>query len=166
MTKSSIEHIQNMLRTIDYNANNTSKLAVDGFWGEQTENAVKVFQKAFSLPITGTPDFETIEAMENAFILSRDNLNASQSISPFPDTDIVYKLGDYSPIIIIIQVMINLISVRYSNIGSVNTNGRFGKDTEDAIKKLQDISGLNSNGQVDKATWNYIAVLYNSFSKR
>ena len=62
--------------------------------------------------------------------------------------------------------MINLISVRYSNIGSVNTNGRFGKDTEDAIKKLQDISGLNSNGQVDKATWNYIAVLYNSFSKR
>ena len=166
MTKASIEHIQHMLRSIDYNANNTSSLAIDGIWGEQTENAIRAFQTAFSLPVTGSADFETIEALEDAYIISRNNLNPSQSISPFPDTETVYRLGDYSPIIIILQVMINLISVRYSNINSINTNGRFGKDTEDAIKKLQDISGLNANGEVDKATWNYIAVLYNSFSKR
>lgn len=35
------------------------KIAVDGIYGQQTANAVKIFQQIFGLPQTGSTDFRT-----------------------------------------------------------------------------------------------------------
>lgn len=166
MNENTIQHIQEMLRAVGACSKRIPLIAVDGIWNEATDTALRAFQGEFNLPVTGQPDFETLETLENTYIICRNHLGKAAYITPFPDCETVYKSGDYSPVILILQVMINAIAIRYSNVNNVNYSGRMDQPTVDSVKSLQTCSGLVCNGRVDKITWNSIAMLYNSFATR
>ena len=54
-----VEQIQDQLNAISNNYPRIPKIAVDGIYGERTQNAVRVFQEVFGLPETGVVDYRT-----------------------------------------------------------------------------------------------------------
>ena len=54
-----VMQLQEQLNTIADTYSNIPKVAVDGIYGENTQNAVRQFQKVFDLPQTGVVDYRT-----------------------------------------------------------------------------------------------------------
>jgi peptidoglycan hydrolase-like protein with peptidoglycan-binding domain len=60
------------------------------------------------------------------------------------------------------QTYLNAISrERYPNIPTVNEDGSFGGNTENAVIAFQKSVGLNPTGVIDVTTWERISELYN-----
>ena len=71
------------------------------------------------------------------------------------------KLGDTGNNVKIIQTELNRISRNYPAIPKIaEENGIFGVDTENAVRKFQEIFYLQNNGTVDKSTWYKIKRYY------
>ena len=72
------------------------------------------------------------------------------------------RVGDGGNNVRILQVELNRIARNYPAIPRIeNENGIFGIDTENAVRKFQEIFNLNQTGEVDKATWYRIKQYYN-----
>ncbi len=72
------------------------------------------------------------------------------------------RVGDAGNNVRILQVELNRIARNYPAIPKIeNENGIFGVDTENAVRKFQEIFNLNQTGEVDKATWYKIKQYYN-----
>lgn len=72
------------------------------------------------------------------------------------------KLGDAGNNVQIIQTELNRIAQNYPAIPKISeVNGIFGIDTENAVRKFQEIFSLAVTGEVDKATWYRIKQYYN-----
>lgn len=71
------------------------------------------------------------------------------------------RLGDVSPEVQVVQVMINRISVAYPAIPRVwPVDGIFGPDTEAAVREVQHVFNLAVDGVVGKSTWYMMVYLY------
>ena len=72
------------------------------------------------------------------------------------------QLGDSGNDVKIIQTQLNRISRNYPAIPRISAeNGIFTIETENAVRKFQQIFNLTQNGQVDKPTWYKIKQYYN-----
>ena len=67
-TNNDVRTIQEQLNAISNNYPKIPKLPVTGYYGEQTQNAVKIFQEIFDLPQTGNVDFATWYEISNIFV--------------------------------------------------------------------------------------------------
>lgn len=67
-TGNSVRMIQEQLNSISNNYPLIPKLRVDGVYGPQVAEAVKVFQQTFFLPVTGSVDFSTWYAISNIYV--------------------------------------------------------------------------------------------------
>jgi len=71
------------------------------------------------------------------------------------------RVGDAGNNVKIIQTQLNRIARNYPAIPQIaQENGIFGVDTEEAVRKFQQIFGLTQNGEVDKSTWYQIKKYY------
>lgn len=71
------------------------------------------------------------------------------------------RLGDAGNNVKIIQTQLNRISDNYPAIPKIREpNGVFGVDTENAVRKFQEVFDLNQTGEVDKSTWYRIKQYY------
>lgn len=84
-TGDDVKKIQEALKNLDYDI---GKSGADGIFGKNTEKAIKAFQEANGLKITGIVDEETIAALEKA---SGSAKGLSESVSGLIDN--VDKLG-------------------------------------------------------------------------
>jgi hypothetical protein len=62
-----VRTIQQQLNAISNNYPAINKLQADGYYGEQTAEAVRTFQSVFGLPVTGSVDFSTWYEISNIF---------------------------------------------------------------------------------------------------
>lgn len=87
--------------------------------------------------------------------------------APVADIDESYpgvplRIGNAGNNVRIIQVQLNRIAQNYPAIPKIeNPNGIFGTDTEEAVRKFQEIFNLSQTGEVDKSTWYTIKRYYN-----
>lgn len=63
-----VEQIQDQLNAISNNYPLIPKIAVDGIYGEATQNAVQVFQDVFGLPETGIVDYRTWYKIQEIYV--------------------------------------------------------------------------------------------------
>lgn len=63
-----VEQIQDQLNAISNNYPLIPKIAVDGIFGERTQNAVQVFQDVFGLPETGIVDYRTWYKIQEIYV--------------------------------------------------------------------------------------------------
>ena len=63
-----VEQIQDQLNAISNNYPRIPKIAVDGIYGERTQNAVRVFQEVFGLPETGVVDYRTWYKIQELYV--------------------------------------------------------------------------------------------------
>ncbi len=72
------------------------------------------------------------------------------------------EIGDRGNNVQILQIQLNRIRQNYPAIPEISRpNGTFGVDTQDAVRKFQEIFSLPQTGVVDKATWYKIKQYYN-----
>lgn len=156
-----IRELQTYLRTIATRHIEIPLIAVDGIFGPETTQAVIAFQESFGLEATGRVNRQTWDAIFNEYtrILKREAL--AEAIRPFPAPDYVMMPGDTGNLVLFLQIMLDTISQRYSNMTPVKTTGIYDKDTQQAVRQMQKLGGLEPDGKADKATWDKITRLYN-----
>lgn len=141
--------LQILLNYVSNFTDSITPITVDLIFGASTENAVRAFQTLYGISPTGIVDRETWNALLDAY-------NAILRILPddelaFPG--VVLTEGMQGEDVLNLQRLINAAAVNNSAIPSVTEDGVFGNATEEAVKAVQRIYGIEANGRVGAVTW-------------
>ena len=139
---------------------------VDGVFGTQTQNAVKVFQRTFSLSADGVVGVGTWNKISQIYtaVTGLSELNGEGEfigIGTTPPTSII-RQGSRGSDVLQLQFLLNYIAQFYANVPSVSQDSIFGSGTANAVRKFQTLFGLTSDGVVGPATWNKLYQVYNT----
>ncbi len=137
---------------------------VDGVFGQETEDAVRAFQRLFRLTedgIIGKSTWYRITYLYTA--VKRLSELDSEGIS-LEDIQQQYstllRLGDSGPDVRAIQYFLAVIAAFYDTIPTVGVTGEFDQATQDAVIALQNTFGLTPDGIVGRETWQQ---MYNAY---
>lgn len=153
--------IQYYLRVIGEFNNMIPIIAVDGYFGPETTQAVKAFQQFYGLPVTGVVDEATWDLMVEAYAGTLASLPPeyrSEAEVLYPG--VILRLGMSGPSISTLQTFLSLISNTFPNIPKVAVTGYFGPETQAAVLAYQREFGLTPRGIVGPITWSNIARRY------
>ncbi len=129
---------------------------IDGYFGEDTKNAVSQFQKVFNLPVTGIIDegtwygiiriFSAVTKLseltgEGLLLKELDRLSAGGLLE-----------GDVRPQVEILQFALNILSAYYPTIPEVAITGIFDENTRNAVMQFQRTMNLPVTGAADMET--------------
>jgi len=152
--------MQHSLRNISDSFPLIPRVEITGFFDEETENAVKVFQEVFGLPVTGVVDSQTwyrirftYIAVERLAELVSEGLSYEELRQLY--SNIVLE-GATLPIVAYIEFFLNVISTKYDTIEPVEIDTFYGPDTARAVREYQIIMGLNPTGIADQETLNLL----------
>jgi peptidoglycan hydrolase-like protein with peptidoglycan-binding domain len=168
MTGEHIRIMQNYLNRISlsYPAIHKIKYA-SGYFGEETEAAVKAYQKTREFGFTsvsGVVDKITWYKIsyEYAAVTKLDELISTANqmrISRKPPGSTVSE-GSKGSDVRQLQFMLNYISSFYAEVPPVIENGIFARETGNAVRAFQKAFGLPPNGIVDPKMWQEIYDVY------
>ena len=156
-----VREFQYFLNVLGENLAVIPPVAIDGVFGEATERAVRAFQSAYGLPVTGVVDEETWVDLYNAY---RGILNSSAQyvngvpVALFPGYLLLF--GMQGEEVRLLQQYLLKLSEVYQEIPPVEVNGIFGSATRSAVRAFQSLFGLNVTGIVDALTWDAITDAY------
>ena len=158
-----VSSLQYMLRQLSFTYKFLPELAVDGVFGERTMEAVMRFQKAAGLPVTGTVDQATWNAIRNAWQAQQPGTGYSRATRIFPSEGITVHEGETKEYLIVPQTMFNILAGHFEGIAPCEADGCNGPATADNIRWLQKAAGLPETGCLDTATWDALSHLYEIF---
>lgn len=132
----------------------------DGYYGESTEKAVREFQRAFNLPVTGIIDKGTFYKIRQIFVAVSKLAELSVPGSIYEEILEVTRgtllQGDIRPRIEILQYFLDVLSNYYEGIPNIAYTGIFDPQTRAAVIEFQKIMGLPITGIVDEETWDLL----------
>ena len=160
-----VELIQRKLNRISENFPGIPKIKnPDGFFGEDTLDAVNKFQEVFNLTRDGKVGHATWYKIQFAYNgvkklseISSEGLKLSDVDTRFSD---ILKVGDTGDGVLALQYYLSYISLFVPTVSSVSYDGSFGKETENAVKSFQKTYRLPESGVVDRLTWDNIENVY------
>lgn len=136
-------------------------IAVDGSFGQQTENAVKQFQLSVGLPQSGAVDKATWDALYSSFLSKYNSLPAEYRTSasaPYPGKPLT--VGSSGESVTTLQRYLQLIGKTFAEIPETEVTGNFDEQTLNAVNAYARLFGLPERGSVDYVLWNSISNLY------
>ena len=93
-------------------------------------------------------------------------MNGARAIFPFPDRKgYTVSRGERHGLVMIIQIMLEALSLYYDSLGPFFISGTYDLMTENAVKAFQRVNKLAESGKVDLETWNRMAEEFNSVLK-
>lgn len=156
----SVFRMQHSLNKISENYPAIPTVDITGYFDEKTEEAVKVFQEVFGLPVTGIVDMETwyfirriYVAVERMYELNTEGLSQQELLDLY--ANVILEEGN-RPVVALLQYFLNVLSSVYPAIPAVTIDSYYGPETTDAVKVFQEIMGLPPSGIVDLKTWDEI----------
>lgn len=129
----------------------------DGVFGSTTEEAVKVFQQTFNLPITGIVDKGTWYKARSIYVAVKRLAELTSvgvlliDIPEYLEQPIVEGVPNAR--IQLLQYFFNVLSTYYDTIPDVDINGILDPNTRVAIIEFQKTVGLPETGEIDDETW-------------
>lgn len=160
--KAHINEIQQYLRTISFYNGAVPRIIPDGVYGIETINAVKAFQKAYGLPVTGDVDESTWNKLAGEYIKALEFISEPMGIQPFPNNGNSLSLGSSGAAVIMLQAILSELSSSFANIRPTDITGHFNKGNENTVKFMQTVWGMPPSGEVDIHLWNRIVDLFNN----
>lgn len=164
-----IELIQQQLNAISINYPLIKPIyPIDGIFGEDTENAVKVFQKQFNLTQDGIIGKSTWYKINYIYIAVRKLAELTsigrienEKTGEYPDT--ILRYGDRNVFVQQIQYYLSVIATYNNAISTIDSiDSFFGNQTSNAVRSFQKTYGLTQDGIVGETTWNKIYEVYSS----
>ncbi|MBE6032789.1 MAG: spore cortex-lytic protein [Clostridiales bacterium] len=136
-------------------------LTLDGIYGPETEQAVRRFQRAYGLPVTGEVNYQTfiflvrayeeiVSALPPEYQTSREELYPGQFLTIGSEGEQVRQLQEY----------INAIGERDGGLPRLTVDGVYGQETDRAVRIIQQKEGFTPTGSVGPLTWLGILNLY------
>ncbi len=164
-TGDDVRTLQIRLNRISDNFSAIPKIAPPfGLFSFDTEEAVKEFQRAFSLTpdgIVGPKTWYTVQRIYNSVKrlndLDSEGLSLSDVTQQFPG---VLEEGDNNSGVGVLQYYLSYLSDFYNTIPPTSIDGVFGGATADAVRAAQRTFGLTPDGIVGEETWRAI---YNAY---
>ena len=153
-----VRAIQSRLNTVANNYPAIPKISpVDGDFGEETERAVKAFQRIFSLTpdgVVGKGTWYKLVSLSSAVLrlseLNSKGLTLEQFNQQFPGA---LRLGDSGLGVEYVQYLLPAISWYYSQVPAVTIDGEFGESTRQSVIAFQKAFSLDPDGIVGETAW-------------
>ena len=145
--------LQRMLRAL-VNPN----VRESGQYDEATRDAVRQFQRMRGYPATGIADRRTWEEMSRLY---REWTAVPEPIRPFGGRERRIRARERSDLVMILQMMLNELRIRYDGYGPIPLSGIYDDTTQNAVRTFQRVNLLPTDGETDVYTWNRMAQQYN-----
>ena len=152
----SIRSLQTMLRVIAQDRSWAPDVVPDGIYGQDTLSAVSTFQRQFGLPVTGITDQETWEAIVGEYEEAIIRVGKAESIEILTNPGQVFRRGDRSPYLYLVQSILTVLSEEYINLDRPDHTGVLDEITAASIAAFQILAGLPSTGELDRKTWKHL----------
>lgn len=156
----SVRSLQTMLRTIGKAEGQSITVIPDGFYGNQTRNAVSDFQQRRGIPFTGVVDQVTWERIASEFPDAKTRTGPAEPLQLILNPNQVLRTGEAHPYLYLIQAMLNSLGEAYGSIPAPPLTGILDLPTVDSVSEFQKLSLLPVTGEVDKVTWKHLALHY------
>lgn len=140
-----------------------------GFFGSETEAAVRAFQRIFNLSVDGIVGKATWYKIQYLYaavkqLAELDSEGQSPEIGVVPYPGRVLRTGSRGSSVVLLQQYLNDLSNVYPQIPSLTPDGVFGNRTRNAVLAFQRLFGLTADGLVGENTWNKLTLIWsNSF---
>ena len=145
-----------MLRVIAEDDPTLPTVIPDGIYSQETITAVSAFQRRYGLPTTGITDQETWESIVEVYKEALIRIHKAEPIEIIMDPGQVYRQGDSSPYLYLLQSMLVYLSRFHPDISTPSHNGVLDSPTSEALAGFQVLAGLPPTGELDKKTWKYL----------
>lgn len=143
--------MQRYLNAIGRQYSSIPPVSEDGIFGYRTDQAVRAFQRLFSLQDDGIIGSMTWNKIIEVY---RGLPDSSNGAMPYPGTPLI--LGSSGESVLHIQRQLNRIRQSYPSIPPLQEDGYFGEATRDAVMEFQRLFLLPAHGAVEENTWNAI----------
>ena len=154
------------LRNIASYYDDIPTVTASGYFGEDTERAVLQFQDKFGLERTGIVDFDTwnkiVDESDRVDFL-RDPIS---EVLIFNEGNKNIYPGDKALELYVIQAMMLALSEVIENFIKVDVTGIHDTNSVDAVKNIQNISGIDESGVINSEFSNNLAQLYEVYVTR
>ena len=151
-----IRSLQTMLRVLAEDDRSLPTVVPDGIYGQETITAVSAFQRRAGLPVTGIANQETWDAIVSAYEPALIRVDRAVPIEIIMDPGKVYRRGDSSANLYLLQAMLSFLSRYHNTIGTPEQSGVLDSPTSEALAAFQLLAGLPPTGELDKVTWKYL----------
>lgn len=156
----SVQDLQKMLRDLSKVYEFMPLVPLDGIFGDETLEAVMIYQREFCPPITGIVNQEVWESIRNEQVKQEEKLAKPRVLRAFPEGKDGLDFGDEESEIALFQTMFSLLGRDLVEIQEESPTGLFTETLRKNVIWLQSISGLPTTGTLNRATWDRLARLY------
>lgn len=158
-----IKTLQYYLNVVAYFYPQISNITIDGYFGDETEQAVMAFQDMQGLAVDGIVGRDTWKALTSAYSTLINTIPTEyQSQAELIYPGYILSEGIQNNDVLRLQNFLQTISETNPSIPSVDTNGIFDENTAAAVSALQSLYGIPVTGTVGTITWQKIIELYNN----
>lgn len=151
-----VRSLQTMLRVLAESDNRLPTVVPDGIYGPATMNAVAAFQRQNNLPATGVTDQNTWDIISQKYEQALIIIDKAQPIEIVLNPGQVFRKGDTSPYVYLLQSMLTQLSKDHISISAPDHTGIMDDSTALSLSSFQKLSGLPSTGEFDKITWKHL----------
>lgn len=141
-------------------------LSLDGLFGEDTLEAVLLFQRELAPPVTGVVDERTWNAIRDEWIKLERETAPPRALRIFPGEGTQAIPGASGNYMILPQTMFQVLRQKLSGIQEDAADGIHGKSSVENTMWLQKLAQLEQTGIMDRATWDMLSRLYELFVTR
>ncbi len=145
-----VRFMQSSLNSISAIFTEIPTLAEDGIFGENTEEAVEIFQDIFGLSQDGIIDEETWDLIVS--------INGQILADAYGGQ--LLRLGSRGDEVRRLQELLSALNASYPQIPILATDGIFGERTQSAVITFQQLFNLSPDGIVGEITWNTLLKEY------
>ena len=151
-----VRSLQTMLRVLAEDNPSLPTVVPDGIYGPDTTHAVSAFQRQNGLPVTGVADQPTWDLIVVKYEPALIRIDKAQPIEIVMDPGQVFRRGDSSPYIYLLQSMLTQLSNDHPSIQTPPHNGVMDDITSASLADFQKLAGLPTTGEFDKITWKHL----------
>lgn len=163
MLSNPVRNLQYMLWRLATRYPFLPKLAMDGLFGEETLEAVMLFQRELAPPVTGVVDQRTWDAIHSAWVDLERDFSPTRSLRIFPGEGFQVSPGMSGDYMILPQTMFQILSQKLSGIVDAAPDGYHGDASVENTRWLQGLAQLEQTGVMDRKTWDMLSRLYELF---
>lgn len=155
-----VRSLQTMLRVIAARYPDLPSVIPDGIYGQQTMRAVTAFQRKYGLPITGITDQGTWEMIVSVYQPSLIHVSPAEPLQIILEPNQVIRAGEEHHSIYLVQAMLTSMARDYGSIPEPPISGILDSGTIESLIAFQRLSGLDTNGELDKITWKHLVLQF------